>query len=170
VNRKIILLLATVTFSLAAYEARIHNCTGYNFEIKEWKTIGCKRIQGFSLPKDSTQTLKWGACVTTGARFGTTIVNNVVDNVLVFKRDITGSYEWFIFAEQPQISVEDPLHPGQPVITNKFVRFFLWKKPAPAAPKALFAVSKWLNTITGLIDEAGAKAAGLKSDDITPEI
>ncbi len=165
-EKKILLLLAAaVSFSISAYQAKIHNCTGYNFVCEAWNNIGCKKINGIQLPRNTTTTISFGACVTKSAKFGVTIGNNPFSSgVLNMTTEITGSYDWFIFAESPIISVENPLYPGQPVTESKYVRFFLWKIPAAFAPKALFAVSGWYNTITGALDEAGAKTAGLKND------
>jgi len=167
----LLLLLAALPISLLANEARIHNCTGYNFTAAEWHVKNpCKKQLNISLPRDRTTKISWGVCAFESAKFKVEIAGNI-DKDVTLQTDETTLHDrdWYIFAEAPITTEESKTAQFKGETGSKYVRFYLWVAPKKPYHGGLYAISDWYNSITGKkLSDNEANQAGL--DASKPEL
>ena len=170
VNLSVIVSLVSFSVNVSADSARIHNCSGYNLRADEWHTIGaCKKQLNIEIPKNQTTLIKWGSCQFDWAKFSASVAGigacsgNYTPLFDKVQNKTWGDRDWYIYANAPIIPVQNALTGGT---TNSapYAKFYIWVLPEPSktGQTGLYATSPWINTATGQVDDAGAKAAGFQ--------
>ena len=161
-------MIGLMTSTILPYKFIVHNTTGYNLQFDEFHTQSalCKAQYNVQLPKNSSTTINWGACLFKNAILGGTIGNTITKDITKLKGvDVFGACgptrHIMIFSADPIVRVENPLQPGSYTDVSRYVKFYIIVLPKAYCKGGLKAESGWYNKITGQLDDEGAKKAGL---------
>lgn len=134
-----------------ANTAVIHNETPYLLQITEWHTKGVCRVQKNILINPNAETkILWGHCISTKSVWGLMLDKKLIDNVVTVDDKTyypSGERHFYVTNEEKSAYQEDPMHPGQSIEVQKYVRFTVKIDPSGIFRGGRYQ-GNWVNKIT----------------------